>query len=120
MTDRITALFPGVMKYYIPPDENQLRGQALYMKEQHDKAPRRRPGDRFTLFGALVGVIVGVWLGVRTLMPLWIVLGLIIGGAAGAVIGSLIGRMVVRHQMSRRWPSKFETSQGDRYDKHRG
>ncbi|MFC2010024.1 hypothetical protein ACFLVU_01240 [Chloroflexota bacterium] len=54
---------------YIPPDENTIRGHMEYMKEKGNKAPRRRPGDKFTIFGALVGTILGIILGSRTSSP---------------------------------------------------
>ena len=51
---------------YIPPDENAIRGQIERIIEQGEKAPRRRPGDRFTLLGAIIGIILGIVAGIAS------------------------------------------------------
>jgi len=86
---------------YLPPDENAMRGQIAYIKEQGNKAPRRRPGDRFTLFGALVGIIVGILLSWRTGNLFIIVACAVVGGIIGTLIGTLIGSAIIKRQKSR-------------------
>ena len=87
---------------YIPPDENALRGQIERIIEQGEKAPRRRPGDRFTLFGAILGIIIGIVAGIFSRNFILILLYAVGGGILGAVIGSFIGRYVVKRRRSKR------------------
>lgn len=63
-----------------------------------EKPPRRQPGDKYILIGAIVGLIIGGVLGAFigwflfniAGVLLGIILGLIIGGVAGAYIGEAI------------------------------
>ena len=86
---------------YIPPDENAIRGQIERIIEQGEKAPRRRPGDRFTLFGAIVGIILGIVGGIASRNFILILVCAVGGGIMGAIIGSLIGRYVIKRQRSK-------------------
>ncbi|MBI2850453.1 MAG: hypothetical protein HYX80_05350 [Chloroflexi bacterium] len=81
------------------PDENVVRGQVEYAKEKVKKElpPDRKPGDKYTLFGATAGIIAGIIVGIRFRDPFWLPLACIIaGGLIGTVLGSVIGNLVTR------------------------
>ena len=78
-----------------------MRGQVEYLKERGNQAPRRRPGDRFPIAGALVGAIAGIVIGVKTGMPWVFIVGLIGGGIIGTLLGSAIGALVTKYRGSR-------------------
>ena len=86
---------------FIPPDENQLRGQIEYMKDEGNKAPPRRPGDKYTIAGALVGIIVGIIIAGISRRPWVFIVAPIGGGIAGAVLGSLAGNLIKKFRESR-------------------
>ncbi len=83
---------------FISPDENQLRGHIEYAKEKWNKTPRRKPGDRFVLFGSLAGVIAGGILGNKTGGPFLIIAGVIVGGILGATIGSYVPVLIRKYR----------------------
>lgn len=83
---------------FISPDENQLRGHIEYAKEKGNKTPRRKPGDRFVLFGSLAGVIAGGILGSRTGVPSLIVAGVIGGGILEGIIGSYVPVLIRKYR----------------------
>jgi outer membrane lipoprotein SlyB len=81
--------------------EIMMRGQIEYRREQGNKAPRRSPGDRWPIGGAICGFIIGAVSGVRTGMSLWVIVGAIAGGIAGTFLGSLIGAAIRKCGKSR-------------------
>lgn len=86
---------------YSPPDEEEIRGQIDYMKETGNQAPRRRPGDRYPIAGALVGIIIGIIIAFTTGLPWVVIAGPIGGGIAGALLGSLVGTLITKYLRSR-------------------
>ena len=85
---------------YFPPDENRLRDHAERM--QQNKAPPRRPGDGYTVAGALVGIVVGITIAGIIRGVLWMyIVGAIGGGIAGTLLGSLIGTLITKYRRSR-------------------
>ncbi|MFC2020778.1 glycine zipper domain-containing protein [Chloroflexota bacterium] len=87
------------MQLYVnlPPDEGMIRGEMEYRKEMGNKAPRRKPGDGYSILGALAGAIIGAILGSRTGNPFGPVIGLIVGGIAGIWIGSQVGNYITKY-----------------------
>jgi len=86
------------MFQHFPQDENQLRGQVEYMTERGKQAPRRKPGDRYTIFGVIAGIIISIILYFLTHNPFWLVVGVIGGAIVGSFIGSLVGKYVVKYR----------------------
>jgi uncharacterized membrane protein len=79
--------------YFNTPNEEEIRAEGEYVKEKGRKAPRKEPGDRFPIAGALIGIaagfitgiVIGGWAGIFTQ-----VICTICGGITGTVVGSLI------------------------------
>ena len=86
---------------YIPPNENDMFGQVAYVKEPQGKMPRKKPGDRYTIFGTLLGMIAGLFLGIMTRIPVLILLGFVGGGIIGTLVGGFLGAQVVKHRQAR-------------------
>ena len=84
---------------YFPPDENRLRDHAERM--QQNKAPPRRPGDGYTVAGALIGMIAGIMIAGFFGMPWVYIVGAIGGGIAGTLLGSLVGTLITKYRSSR-------------------
>ena len=85
---------------YFPPDENRLRDNAERM--QQNKAPPRRPGDGYTIAGALVGIIAGIVVAVIIGGLPWVFIVCAIGGGiAGTLLGSLVGTLITKYRNSR-------------------
>ena len=89
------------MPFLPAQDDNALRSQVSYLKEQHEKMPRKKPGDRYTIFGTLLGMIAGLFLGIMTRIPVLILLGFVGGGIIGTLVGGFLGAQVVKRRQAR-------------------
>ena len=80
--------------YHLPGQVDDVLTRAQ-MERQYgsesdpEKPPRRKPGDRYIIVGAVVGLVAGGGLG--SFGGLFAIFG---GGIVGALIGSLIGNLV--------------------------
>jgi hypothetical protein len=79
--------------YFNTPNEEEMRAEAENVIEKGKKAPRKEPGDRYPIGGALIGIaagfITGVAIGGWTAVFMQVI-GAVCGGIIGALIGSLI------------------------------
>jgi hypothetical protein len=79
--------------YWFPPNLEETRAEAENTIEKGKKAPRKEPGDRYPIAGALIGMVAGFITGI--IIGGWAaifmqVIGALCGGITGALIGSLI------------------------------
>ncbi len=81
-----------------PLDKIVVEGQVEYLKERGNQAPRRQPGDKFPIAGALLGIIAGVIIALAAGIPWMLIAGPIIGGIIGATLGSLLFNIIKKFQ----------------------
>lgn len=82
-----------------PPDESMIRGEMEYRKQ--NRAPNPKPGDKFSITGALLFSIVGLILGFK-FFGMWNPVGLLAcltGGAlVGIILGSQVGKLLMKYK----------------------
>ena len=99
----------------MPPD---FRGKELEMELKYrnrnrndpDRPPRRRPGDGYTILGAIAGLIAGFILGGNSNSLLMFIVFFIGGGIVGTILGSFVRPLINRLKQSR--TKKSEEQQG--------
>lgn len=74
------------MLFHIPPGFGMLKDYEMSLKRRiknhPDRPPRRKPGDGYTIVGALAGLVIGGIVGLYT-DNIWFFIVLIIGGGIG-------------------------------------
>ncbi|MFC1953484.1 glycine zipper domain-containing protein [Chloroflexota bacterium] len=91
------SISSGILMYLnIPPDEGMLQGEMDYRKDQGKRA--HKPGDKYSIFSAIVGSVIGLFLGGKTGNPFGFVIGLIIGGLVGTLAGPLVGNYIDKYK----------------------